>query len=760
MSEVKPRGVAYKGGRCDVLFFGESPGREEMEQGTAFVGPSGRHLVEIIEGLIPGVSCVLDNVCPLYLNGGKPKKKELDYYADYRAQAVARFQPKVVVALGAIALKGLSIKASPTKHCGGIFKSGVGGCKVPVIASIHPAYILRDPTHIGLWQRVFAAIQSCLRPQRSSNVRTDVRRIDLPGELLSCLRLCEKKLCAFDLETSSLDPKEGHVLCCAICDGKKTIWVPLFYKDTDERLAQQWTRAQNLWQDICSWWPRGPRVVHNMKFELSWMRHWGCSDPPIVYDTMLQAWLLDENAPKGLDHLVTSELGHPPYWLDLPKEGSYADLPLETLGRYNALDAKYTYELFQLQRSKLGKVRIKLADELLSPLAGLLGRMEERGVYVNLKRLEATTKRMRGLATRRLSTMESAFPGINFGSPKQMRGLVFGKLGLKPISYTDGGRSGKQSPSVKGEVLEKLAKQEPRLAKLAEARKIKSLIHRVLEPWSEAMDDKDLIHTTFGLGNVVTGRLSSSKPNLQNIDRISAVIPWKGTQRTCLTSRFKNGVIVQLDQKQGELRVQAAVAGDDKFLDAFRCGADPHQLTADELGCDRDKAKHVNFSIIYLITGHGLREQYGISEREGNSLIERWYEHHPKVRDYQEQCFAQVKKEGYVESIFGWRRHLSDMEDGHERSQAVNFPIQNACVVITYLGMLAVERMLQANGCKSLLIHQVHDSIVLDCPRNEAKKIAKEAKRLCENLDLKPWVGKRLRSPIPLGIDVKMGDHL
>jgi len=775
MIEVKPRGIAYKGAHCSVLFFGESPGREEAEQGTAFVGPSGRHIQEVIEGLIPGVSCVLDNVCPLYMNGGKPKKKELDQYADYRAQAIARFQPKVIVALGAIALKALGIKASPTKHCGGIFSSENSGALVgnrgcPIVASIHPAYILRDPTQIGLWQRVFAGVRSCLRPTPLDNRRGDARRIEQLAELRRWLSKRAGKLCSFDLETSSLDPKEGKILCCAICDGKETIWVPLFHKDftfVETKVTKgSWSTAVILWQEVEKWWSQGPRIVHNMKFELAWMRHRECSDPPRVYDTMLQAWLLDENQPKGLDHLVTSELGHPPYWLDLPSEGSYADVPLEKLGAYNALDAKYTFELHTLQRGKLGKVRCKLADGLVSPLAALLVSMEERGVHVDLKRLEATTTRMRSLATHRLGEMTRAFPGVNFSSPKQLRELVFGKLGLKPIAYTDGGKSGKRLPSVKGEILGKLARQEPRLAKLAEARKVKSLINRVLEPWREAADDqlndphKAFIHTTFGLGNVVTGRLSSSNPNLQNIDRTSEKIPWKGIQRQALTSRFKNGVIIQLDQKQGELRVQAAVAGDEKFLDAFRSGADPHQMTADELGCDRSKAKNINFSIIYLITGRGLQERYGIQEREGQSLIERWYKLHPQIREYQERCFAQVKELGYVESIFGWRRHLSDMENEHERSQAVNFPIQNACVVITYLGMLAVEHMLKMGKHKSVLVHQVHDSIVLDCPKSEAKSVAKKAKHLMEHLDLHPWVGKRLRSPIPLGVDVKVGEHL
>lgn len=745
MIEVKPRGLNLKRGKpVDVLFFGESPGSEEAVSGYAFTGPSGRHLEEVIENYLPGVSCVLDNVCPRYMEGGKPLVKELKYYAEYRAKSIKRFKPRVIVALGAVALKGLGISASATRNCGGIYRMDSG---TTVVVSIHPAFILRDPTQINLWSRVFAGIQSCLSSDAQRHTGRDVRRIDSPAELRVWLERNAKRLCAFDIETTTLDPWQGEILCCSICNGKETIWIPLAHKESWEK--------KNIRLDLIQhWWPRGPRIVHNLKFELKWMRSLGLDDPEILYDTMLQAWLLNENEPKGLDHLVTTELGHPPYWLDVDLK-SPAEIPLEVLGKYNALDSKYTYELFKLQREKLGKVRQRLVDGIVVPVAALLVRMEERGVHVDRTKLEAITKRMKGMAARRLREMGREFPGVNFGSPKQLRNLVFRTLGLNSSVTTDKG-----ARSVKGEVLDKLARKEPRLKKLAEARKIASLINRVLTPWTEAVDEQGIIRTNFNIGQVVTGRLSSNNPNLQNIDRPSKTIKWKGIQREALTSRFENGVIVQLDQMQGELRVQAAVAGDTKFLNAFRNGEDPHQMTADELGCDRSKAKNINFSIIYLISPHGLKERYGIGEREGAGLIHRWYELHPQIRDYQTACFHSVQRLGYVESIFGWRRHLSDMEDEHQRSQAVNFPIQNACVVITYLGMIAVEKMLQKGGYKSLLIHQVHDSIVLDCPRKEARVVAKKAKHIMENLDLKPWVGNRLKHPIPLGVDIKSGEHL
>lgn len=746
---IKPRSSKnYKGSAKyitpTVLFLSDSPDREDAAHGVCFANAAGRHMDTLLEGMLPDEVCVFDNCVPEYLGGRKPLKKDFDQYAEYREKAVKWFKPKAIVALGANAIKALGIKASPSKHCGNIFQSAWG---IPVIVSIHPTFILSDPTKIYLWQRVFAGIRSVISQRQSTFV--DLRQIESPSVLYDWLYANVKTLCAVDIETTGFDPTKAELLTVAICNGKETIW----FKAPVGHYANT----------LINWWSKGPRIVHNCKFELKWMNALGAKEPPVIYDTMLQAWLLNENEPKGLDHLVTTQLGHAPYWLNIDLKNT-ANVPIEKLGHYNALDAKYTYELHVKQRKQLGKVRCNLLDGIVSPLAALLVRMEERGVHVDRERLKAITTQMKGVATRKLKELAKQYPGVNFNSPNQMRELVFRKLGLKSSKKTKKGLK-----SVDGDVLDSMSEQAPALAKLAEAKKIKSLVARVLQPWADALDENDLIHTTFGIGQVVTGRLSSSNPNLQNLDRKSKKFAWKGIQKTVLVSRHKGGKIVQLDLKQGELRVAAAQTGDEAFLHGWATNPqyDPHQDTSDaiqKLGveCDRDKAKNVNFSIIYTITPHGLYEKYKIPKAHGSQIIPAWYKVHPRFTHFHNQCWKSVEKHGYVESIFGWRRHFDgfDWNDHHMKAMIVNFPIQNACVVICYLGMLAIENWLRNARMKSQVILQVHDSIVMDCPAKEAKQVAMKAQQLVEGLDLKPWVGNRLRHRIPIGCDVKIGDHL
>ena len=227
-----------------------------------------------------------------------------------------------------------------------------------------------------------------------------------------------------------------------------------------------------------------------------------------------------------------------------------------------------------------------------------------------------------------------------------------------------------------------------------------------------------------------------------------------------MVSRFKGGSIGQWDYAQHELRIQAAVAGCSSMLKAFRQGVDLHQETCDKLRAqrielDRPTAKNVNFALIYDITPWGLNLTYGIPMDLGKQIKTAWFKEYPEIHDYHLWLNQQMRDHYYVESIFGWRRHIRNPNDGHERRQAYNQPIQNAAIVIMYLAMLKISAMLE--DMKSLIIMQVHDNVVLDIHPKERKKIEKQVPKFMLNPGHERFSNDQLKEPIPLAVDAQIG---
>lgn len=773
--KIAPHYLHCPGPPVDVLFFGEGPGAEEIKQGKAFVGPSGEVMESLIGKELSGQRVALDNVYPDDALGanGKPLKKDLLEYRAYVQDSIKIHHPKVIVALGNIALQGLGVeRPKVTQLCGRVVEGETNGS--PLVASIHPAFALRDSRQLDRFRGVFAAIRLNLRKQTKTK---GITRVDNLSGLTAVLVCSAKHLCAFDIETSTLDPAKGRLLTAAIgfeLLGKKhTFWTSFYHKDAkgegDAKL-----------EALLDWWPKGPRICHNAKFELRWMHSLGATkDPEVLHDTMMQAWLLDENEPHGLDHLAIKYLKVPPWWLELPPDGSYADSDLDTLGTYNAHDALYTLQLHKAQRLRMGPTLQGLADKHLNPLVKVLAKMEERGLYCGEEQLAKVCTRIKGVKSRLAKKIHAIWPDLNVRSHPQVRKLCFTDLKLTPVRWTKGGKFKRRQASTDAESLEALSQEEPRLKPLAELKSAESLLSRVLEPWvRDHVDENHLIHTSYG--TTVTGRLTSYDPNMQNIDRRGDGYKWKGCQRDALVSRYPGGKIIQADYSQHELRTYAAVAGDLFFLKIFRNPkADIHAETAKELGLVRPIAKNVNFSILYIITPEGLKQKYGIDHDLGRDAIKTWHRKHPWLKQLYVQACEDLLRQGYVENIFGWRRRLENPEASkvsiqsflralksgsdefyyecsHEIRAVINFLIQGPAGVITNFALMEVERCIT----KALLVHQIHDSIVLDSPKKCVNSVARKVKSIMEKLDLTPYTGNRLRNRIPLKAEVKIGDCL
>ena len=477
-------------------------------------------------------------------------------------------------------------------------------------------------------------------------------------------------------------------------------------------------------------------------------------DPSFLYDTMIQAWVLDENQPKNLNHQVVHVLQQKPYWTKVKAYPEFATAPLNELLDYNVRDAECAWDLHHLQRSRLDETQVRLCDNILSPLCKLLARMEERGIHVDCNELEGLIDETDRKIARIKREVKKRFPGLNVRSVKQMQDLCFKKFKLTPPVKT------KTGYSVKKEVLVELAKKEPRLKPLAELRVAESLRSRVLEPWLfQASRADGYLHTQWGIAATVTGRLNSTGPNLQNVD-------CGGPQRLAMTSRFKGGRIIQGDYDQHELRFTAAYCGIDKMLKAFRKGEDVHALTAAgirKLGtpCDRPTGKNINFGIIYGVTPWGLKSKYEIPTKIGLKLIRAWHRNYPQLLAFHRELEKQLNEVGYVENAVGFRRHLEDPNDQHQRRQAYNAPIQGSAVFISYIAMIELEQRLQEEGMETLLVGQVHDSIILDAPRGEVRKAAALLKKVMLGVNLKDkrWYAGGLKADIPLAVSIKVSDH-
>jgi len=736
---VRPS-VSHKGKGPTILVFGGAPAPEEERRKLAFVGPAGELFRSFLNPRMKGYQLVYDYACPEYLPNEKvPGCIELYRYAEYRANRVEKTKPIAIVTAGKAAMIGLGLmKTSESIQArnGRVFNYK----GIPVVCALAPEWFLAEGEGSqGLMNRVYRALNSELQLDNAP----------LGYEISeSCVWMRDgAKLWAMDLETSSLDPRTGRILCAAISNGVRKYLIPLYHSTTwDERT--DWVASL-----FCKWWSMGPRIVHNAKFELRWMNELGAKMPPVIYDTMMTSWLDDENRARDLNDLITQTLKLPSYWHEIDHK-RMEQHPIRKIAEYNVKDTHYTFLLHRKLYPRLSRKQRKLSEDVLMPLVKLLIRMEESGMHVDQSKLALLLEAQNRKVARLQRKVEKNYPGLNVRSYVQMSAMAKEKRWPTP---KPGKFAKKKKASWDEDALAELAKSRPEVQDIADLRKAQSF-QSTVKSWVKHSARDEHIHTSFNLNLTTTGRLSSSGPNMQNLTR-------GGLHRECLTSRFRGGKIVQADYGQHEFRIMCAQAGQEDVLEAFAKGLDVHQRTADEMTNDhgiplsRQDAKSCNFGLIYGMTEHGLHKNYGVELEKARRVRKIWFKAYDKVTAFHRMVEKSIEENGYIASIFDWRRHLVDPEDPHQIRQAYNHPIQNAAVVICYMAMLTIDDLLRVGGFRSVLIHQIHDSVVLDCPSNEVNKVSKLVKQVMEQVDYERISGK-LKHRIPLTADVKIGEHL
>ncbi|MGB0939765.1 MAG: DNA polymerase I [Candidatus Puniceispirillaceae bacterium] len=493
------------------------------------------------------------------------------------------------------------------------------------------------------------------------------------------------------------------------------------------------------------------KIGHNLKYDmhiLSQPRNGGLAVYP-VDDTMCLSYVLDAGRTErhGLDHLALNLLQVQTIkYEDLCGKGakqiSFAEVPPEAACAYASEDADICLRLWMMYRPRLAREGVSSVYERLErPLIPILAEMEKTGIVVDdniLRRLS------NDFATRIVELEaiihEQAGSSFNIASPKQLGEILFDQMGL------EGGKKSKTGAwSTGADVLEDLAANGVAIAQsVLDYRQLAKLKSTYTDALMKSINpDSGRVHTSYSMVGASTGRLSSSDPNLQNIP----IRTHEGRQiRTAFVAR-KGYKLISADYSQIELRLVAHVAGEESMIAAFHKGVDIHAQTAAEVfnvpletmdAETRRRAKAINFGIIYGISGFGLARQLSIPQGEARDYIKAYFERFPGIRAYMDEAKQFAKVNHYVETLFGRRIHIPQIEDKNQavrafaERQAINAPIQGSAADIIKRAMIRLPAALRAENIDADMLLQVHDELIFEVPEDQTDKAVAAITRIME----------------------------
>jgi DNA polymerase-1 len=511
------------------------------------------------------------------------------------------------------------------------------------------------------------------------------------------------------------------------------------------------------------------KYAHNAKYDLTVLARHGIEVKGLAFDTMVAEWLIDPASRNlGLKNLAWARLGveMTPITFLIGKGKNQITIdrvPTEQVTQYAGADVDMTYRLAGLLESGLREKELcSLFAEVEMPLVPVLVEMEMKGVALDVPFLQ----HMSGLLQERLATLEKeiqdqvGYP-FNINSTQQLSDALFVKLGLptKGLKKTASGHY-----STAAAVLERLKEHHPVIGLILEQRELAKLKSTYVDALPQLVNPHTgRVHTSYNQTGTVTGRVSSSDPNLQNIPI-----------RTELGRQVRRGfvagegsVLLAADYSQVELRIMAHISQDPTLLEAFRRGEDIHTSTAaavmgipaNEVTPEmRRLAKSVNFGLSYGQGSHGLAQQTGLSHEEADRFIKTYFAKYPKVKEYIERTKRQANEQGYVETLLGRRRYFPELKREKVRAHivaaahrmAINAPIQGTAADILKIAMLRLHQALHERNLNSRAILQVHDELVLEVPEDEVDAVASLVRGIMEGA---------FQLDAPLKVDVKVGKN-
>ena len=507
------------------------------------------------------------------------------------------------------------------------------------------------------------------------------------------------------------------------------------------------------------------KIGQNLKYDLKILSNYAISVKGKLFDTMIAHYLINPDMRHNMDILSETYLKYAPKSIEelIGKKGknqkSMRDVPLEEIKEYAVEDADVTLQLKEIFTLELEKTETKkLFEEIEIPLVKVLADMEKEGIRVDVDFLKSLSHDL-GNDIKKLETTiyEIAGEKFNLASPKQLGDILFDKLKI-------GGAKQKKTKTGQyatgEEVLSYLVNEHQIVKDILDWRQLVKLQNTYVDALPNQVDAiTNRIHTDYMQTVAATGRLSSNNPNLQNIP----IRTERGREiRRAFVARDENYTLISADYSQIELRIIAALSGEENMIQSFLNNEDIHKATASKVFNvpleevtreQRSHAKTVNFGIIYGVSAFGLSNQTSLSRAESAALIEAYYQTYPKLKSYINDQIQFAREHGYVQTILGRRRYLKDINSqnaivrgGAERN-AVNAPIQGSAADIIKIAMINIHKKLMDENWKSKMLLQVHDELVFDVHNSELEKIEPMIKHEMEhaftlNVPLTVEIGK------------------
>lgn len=565
----------------------------------------------------------------------------------------------------------------------------------------------------------------------------------------------EKSLC-IDTETTGLNPRTSELLGVGL-GAKEAVayYIPLNGAIDKDVVIDH---LKPLFNGKISFFG------HNIKYDMHILSRVGLEITAIDFDTLIASYVLDSHLMRhNLELLTEKHFGViKTAYKDLIPSGrgkTFADVPLDTACNYCCEDVDFTMRLKKIfERQIEAKGFDKLFYDIELPLLPVLFSMEEHGIYIDQDYLSKYSEELKGKIEELSKKIYSeAGKEFNINSPKQLSEILFEELKIPSIKKTKSGNS------TGAEVLLALKDEHPIIPLILQYRTFEKLRSTYVDALPKEVNPEDQrIHCTFNQSGAVTGRLSSSNPNLQNI-------PIRGEEgkkvRKAFLPQKKGWSFLSLDYSQIELRIMAHMADETELINAFKEGKDIHSQTAatvfgvslDEVTNEmRYKAKAVNFGILYGQKSFGLARELGIEIREARKIIETYFEKFPKIKQFIADLTKKAHEEKKSVSLLGRERLLPDINStnfalkaANERF-AVNAPIQGTQADIIKIAMIKIDEELSKRKMKSFMILQIHDELIFECPEDEVKSCEKLVKEIME---------KAYKLSVPLKVDVSVGKN-
>ena len=558
------------------------------------------------------------------------------------------------------------------------------------------------------------------------------------------VKLLAADLVAVDTETTSLDQMRAEIVGISFSTTPdEAAYIPLMhdYPDAPAQLPRDAVLARlKPWLEN----PARLKLGQHVKYDRHVFANHGIQVQGYAHDTMLQSYVLEVHKPHGLSSLAERHLGRSGVtYEDLCGKGAsqirFNQVDVAKAAQYSCEDSDQTLSVHQVLWPQLqANEKLRFVYELEIKSSESLYRIESCGVLIDAPMLAQQSSEL-GLRMVQLEAeaYEIAGQPFNLGSPKQLGEIFFDKLGMPVVKKTPSG-----ARSTDEEVLEKLAQDYPLPAKLLEHRSLSKLKGTYTDKLAQLALPRDgRVHTHYAQAVAVTGRLSSNDPNLQNI-------PVKTAEGRRVREAFVaplGSMIASADYSQIELRIMAHISEDAALLRAFTDGVDVHRATAAEVfGVDvtqvsseqRRYAKVINFGLIYGMSSFGLARNLGIEAKAAAAYIDKYFQRYPGVKNYMDRTRLSAKSQGYVETVFGRRLYLPEINSpngprraGAERA-AINAPMQGTAADLIKLSMNVVQQVLDDEKRRTKMIMQVHDELVFEVPEAEIEWVRVEIPRI------------------------------